>query len=34
MAELQEKVPQGKVMSAKKHDQLAFKVFKPTHMAP
>jgi len=34
MAELQEKVPTGSVMTAKKHDKLSFKVFKPTHMAP
>lgn len=34
MAELTEKVPQGKVMNAKKHDQLEFKLFKPTHLAP
>lgn len=29
-----EKVPKGKVVKAGNHDKIAFKQFKPTHLAP
>lgn len=34
IAELSEKVPKGKVKGAGGHDQMVFKQFKPTHLAP
>lgn len=34
VAELSEKVPKGKVVGAHMHEKLAFKQFKPTHLAP
>jgi len=34
IAELSDKVPKGKVKGAGSHDQMVFKQFKPTHLAP
>jgi hypothetical protein len=34
VAELAEKAPKGRIVSAASHDQLQFKQFKPTHLKP
>jgi thioredoxin-like negative regulator of GroEL len=34
IGELSDKIPKGKVSGAKGHDQMAFKQFKPSHLAP
>lgn len=34
IAELSDKVPQGKVIGAHTHDKMMFKQFKPTHLKP
>ena len=34
IAELSDKLPQGKLVSASAHDKMMFKQFKPTHLKP